>query len=122
MGDPARLMPAWRASAKAIRVPKGELELESVRERPPSDNVGQNVELEWRDHGQYQFTGRDEPMKVFEAGAKGLAPLRCPVDSAKAPGIGSFEEQRLRSSLNELPPEHSTEKPWAWKILLATAA
>ena len=39
--------------------------------------------MRWVAHGPYLFKGRDEPIEVFEVGAKGIAPLRPPPDGEK---------------------------------------
>jgi len=41
-------------------------------------------DLTWCDHGFYTFKGIDEPIRVFEVGAPGHAPLRPPPASEKA--------------------------------------
>ncbi len=50
-----------------------------LREHPDGES-----ELKWLAHGPYLFKGADEPIPVFEVGAKGTAPLRAPGDSNKA--------------------------------------
>ena len=41
------------------------------------------ADLEWVAHGQYKLKGVAEPMPVFEAGRRGVAPLEAPGDTEK---------------------------------------
>ena len=54
-----------------------------VSAHPPARD-GKVPALEWLAHGPYRFSGYDEPIEVFEVGAKGLAPLSPPPDGEKA--------------------------------------
>ncbi len=40
--------------------------------------------IRWKDHGQYELKGLDDPVRVHEIGVAGQAPLRAPADSDKA--------------------------------------
>ena len=64
-----------------------------IREFPvPSASLS----LDWLAHGAYRFKGRDEdPLEVFEVGARGFAPLTPPADSEKAKRAVSDEEARV---------------------------
>ncbi len=54
-----------------------------VSAHPPLRNA-EVPALEWLAHGPYRFNGYDEPIEVFEVGAKNLAPLVPPPDGEKA--------------------------------------
>ncbi|MBI1371333.1 MAG: protein kinase [Phycisphaera sp.] len=54
-----------------------------VPTHPPIED-GRSPDLEWRRHGRYYFKGRDEPVEVFEVGAKDHTKFDAPVDSEKA--------------------------------------
>jgi WD40 repeat protein/class 3 adenylate cyclase len=54
-----------------------------VSAHPPCGNAPAPA-LEWLAHGPYRFNGYDEPIDVFEVGAKGVAPLIPPPDAEKA--------------------------------------
>jgi WD40 repeat protein/class 3 adenylate cyclase len=54
-----------------------------VSAHPPSRD-GEAPALEWLAHGPYRFNGYEEPIEVFEVGAKGHAPLIPPLDAEKA--------------------------------------
>ncbi len=66
-----------------------------IREHPPV--AGKPMPpLCWLAHGPYLLKGRDEPMDIFEVGAKGLAPLTAPPDGEKAKrAIRPGEEETL---------------------------
>ncbi len=55
-----------------------------VREHPGIDSSEPSPELRWMAHGPYLFKGAEEPMDVFEVGAKGIAGLKAPQNSEKA--------------------------------------
>ncbi|MFG0318255.1 MAG: tetratricopeptide repeat protein, partial [Planctomycetota bacterium JB042] len=65
-----------------------------VREHPVGPD-GARPELEWMAHGQYEMYGVDDPVDVFEVGAKGFAKLVAPTDSEKARRVVSREEAEL---------------------------
>ena len=50
----------------------------------PPVRSGEVPVLEWLAHGPYRFNGYEEPIEVFEVGAKRLAPLCPPPDAEKA--------------------------------------
>ncbi len=55
-----------------------------VREHPGIDSSEPLPELRWMAHGPYLFKGAEEPMDVFEVGAKEIAELKAPPNSEKA--------------------------------------
>lgn len=55
---------------------------QSVREHPAVRGAPAR-DLIWMAHGRYLFAGAEEPMEVFEVGARGLAPLAAPPDTDK---------------------------------------
>jgi serine/threonine-protein kinase len=57
-----------------------------VREHPCSAPDSPALELEWLDHGPFQFKGteKEDALKIGEAGPVGIAPLRVPPNSEKA--------------------------------------
>ena len=55
-----------------------------VRKHPGIDSSEPLPELRWMAHGPYLFKGAEEPMDVFEVGAKGIAGLKAPPNSEKA--------------------------------------
>lgn len=65
-----------------------------VREHPPIPDGGR-LELGWMAHGLYEMYGVDDPVDVFEVGAKGFAKLEAPTDSEKARRVVSREESEL---------------------------
>lgn len=63
---------------------------------PPVAGSGEAPALEWRAHGRYRFKGKDDdPLEVFEVGAKGLAPLAAPKDSEKVHRVLDADEEQL---------------------------
>ncbi len=50
--------------------------------------AGDAAELRWLAHGAYLLKGVDEPVRVYEVGVEGMAPLVPPEDSAKARRAG----------------------------------
>ncbi|MEE9128842.1 MAG: protein kinase [Phycisphaerales bacterium] len=54
-----------------------------VLEHPAAQRSDEVPKLRWVAHGPYLFKGSDEPIEVFEVGAKGIAPLRPPPDGEK---------------------------------------
>ncbi len=65
-----------------------------IREHP-TDDSGDLPELQWKAHGPYQIKGLDEPIGIFEVGAKGIAPLEPPPDSTKATRSVATGEETL---------------------------
>ena len=65
-----------------------------VREHPGAGDDA-DLELEWMAHGPYELDGIDDPVDVFEVGAKGLAKLEAPTDSPKARRVVSREEAEV---------------------------
>jgi WD40 repeat protein/serine/threonine protein kinase/class 3 adenylate cyclase len=55
-----------------------------VREHPPVNRQGEQLQIKWIAHGQYRLEGIDEPVEIFEIGAEGIAPLSVPCDGPKA--------------------------------------
>ncbi|MEX1309431.1 MAG: protein kinase [Candidatus Sulfomarinibacteraceae bacterium] len=54
-----------------------------VARRAARDTDLATLDLGWLDHGSYAFKGISEPVRVFEVGERGVAPLAAPPDSAK---------------------------------------
>jgi len=66
-----------------------------LREHPPVAGAGQPLDLQWVAHGRYVLKHYDEPLEVYEVGARGLAPLTPPPDSEKAWRVVQPEEAEL---------------------------
>ncbi|MFT7542790.1 MAG: class 3 adenylate cyclase, partial [Gammaproteobacteria bacterium] len=62
-----------------------------VREHPVPPGEEAAPELEWLSHGSYEFKGNPEPMELFEAGAKGIAPFTAPQSGDKATRVGGSD-------------------------------
>ncbi len=57
---------------------------ESLTHRAVRDMGERGQALVWRSHGRWRFKGMPETQEVFEVGEPGIAPLRRPIESAKA--------------------------------------
>ena len=66
-----------------------------VLEHPAAQGSDQLPKLRWVAHGPYLFKGSDEPIEVFEVGAKGIAPLRPPPDGEKVRRVMPAGEEDL---------------------------
>lgn len=97
----------------------------NVRSHPPVGEGRPIPELDWRQHGRYLFKGAEDPMEVFEVGARGVAVFAQPPDSPKtqrvidASAASSMGAIAARSTYRErlLRP-----KPRDRKLALGTAA
>jgi CHASE2 domain-containing sensor protein/class 3 adenylate cyclase len=75
----------------------------------PQVEASRQPDLDWRAHGRYLLKGTDEPLEVFEVGAKGIGALRQPPDSPKAARVadltsssaltGATDQRTLRQRL-----------------------
>ncbi|MCP4663668.1 MAG: protein kinase, partial [bacterium] len=90
----ARLMSA--ASAGQTLISRGVFDM-GRRSAVGSDSVPEAVR--WVDHGRYLMKGVDEPVRVFEVGIEGEAPLALPADSEK---VRRLEEDAVRSPFRAL--------------------
>ena len=81
-----------------------------VIHHPKSEN-GAEPEIVWLDHGRYKFNGKDDdPLEIFEVGAKGQAPLKAPPDSEKAHREVTQAEAELlgwRPAIGQLVPRRA---------------
>ncbi len=57
---------------------------ESLTHRAVRDMGERGLALVWKSHGRWRFKGMPETQEVFEVGEPGIAPLRRPIESAKA--------------------------------------
>lgn len=80
----ARLMDLGRGGQVLISRAIWDDARRNVRSHPACCGDEAAPELEWRSHGRYLFKGGDEPVEVFEVGARGIAPLEQPADTPKA--------------------------------------
>ncbi len=60
--------------------------------------LGEDGDMEWRDHGGYLFKGIAQPVRVFELGIKGIAPLTAPADQEKAHHAPMADRPRRRDA------------------------
>jgi class 3 adenylate cyclase/CHASE2 domain-containing sensor protein len=66
-----------------------------IREHPGARPAGPPPPaIEWKAHGEYLLKGINAPLKIFEVGAVGFAPLRAPPAADKARAAVSFPEPR----------------------------
>jgi CHASE2 domain-containing sensor protein/class 3 adenylate cyclase len=93
----------------------------NVRSHPPIDGGGKTPLIEWRAHGRYLLKGTDEPMEVFEVGARGIANLQQPPDSPKAARVADLtaasalkSERDSRTVLQRLVRPNRGERKNAW--------
>jgi CHASE2 domain-containing sensor protein/class 3 adenylate cyclase len=93
----------------------------NVRAHPPIDGGKKAPEIEWRAHGRYLLKGTEEPMEVFEVGARGIASLLQPPDSPKAARVADLtavsatnSERDSRTVLQRLVRPNRDERKNAW--------
>ncbi len=73
----------------------------------PRIEASRQPELIWQGHGRYLLKGTDEPLEVFEVGARGIAALRQPPDSPKAARVADLT---AASSLTGLRDERTVRQ------------
>ena len=64
-----------------------------LRDHPSGEGVDQGPRLRWMAHGNYLIQGSDDPVRVFEVGGDGIAPLEPPRDSETTRRSVSAEEE-----------------------------
>ena len=75
-----------------------------VREHPMIDGYNDCPEVVWMVHGDFLFKGSSEPLAIFEAGAKNIAPLTSPEDGLKGKKVSGSGSEQIFPSLPPPPP------------------